>query len=1366
MEKKIFTFAFFLIVSTFCFGQYLSFRDGIQEYSNQNTLPDRSFQNGGSQFCTVNYNFSGAIINEQFRNDSAYHHFNIDGFAKMGQVGAPALPMHNDIIAMPRGSTGNITILASQYYEYSGFMIYPALKPAKDTEGAPEPIFEKNESIYNSNNFFPQKIVEIVNVGLNRNTPLAKVQIRPIQFNPVTGIVRVYTQINYRIDYNGGLKNFDYIAEENTEHYINLLKLNILNSQSIPFKKSKNKSETKKTGRSGSKNYIIITHSEFLPQANELANWKRQLGYSVEVVSKSNWSAQEVKDEISIRYDNWIPKPDYFLIIGDHTGSFAVPGEIHQISGENFATDLYFACMDGSADWHPDIAHGRISVSTTAEANIVVNKIINYEKTPTLQASYYTNILNCAQYQDDDNNGYADRRFCHTSEDIRDYMQIEQAYNSERVYFTSSTANVTTLRYNNGYYSDGQLLPADLRNTSFNWNGGAADITAAINSGKFMVFHRDHGYTGGSGWAHPYYTTTSMNSLSNGDRLPVVFSMNCHTGEYQLSNCFAEKFIRMENKGAVGVVAAAYYSYSGFNDALSEGVIDAIWADPGIYPDFGSGGTGENYSIGVGNEIYTMGDVVNQGLYAMEQNWDGGSSDNEYQYELYHWFGDPAMKIWTSNPNSNIISANHSSIINCSGNTFLITQSTPGAKATLVFNNNLIGQTVLDASGNGTINYSITSPGTEVVLTISKHNHKPYINNLAIFGTCVFPPSVETFFATSITNSTAMANGNIIADYGEPVIESGFVYSQNPQPVINGIDVFKVLTTPLAFIGPFSVNLTGLSSSTIYFVRAYAINANGTSYGEEVSFETECGISTNFPMVQDFNSWIVSSPEVACTPDGTVGFYDCWTNVTGDDIDWEIFTGPTASGSTGPSSGYSGSGNYIYTEASYCFGKVGYIRSVNLNLSTLNSCELKFYYHMYGADMGSLSVQISTDGGLTWSSDLWSKTGNQGDIWTEAVIPMNNYAGLNNVMIQFKGITGPGYRSDLALDEISIYETCTPPSQQAIALGTTNINENAATINWNRGTGDKVLVVLSEGSSVSAEPEIGINYVANNVFGLGDEIGSGNFIVYNGTGNSVTINGLNPGTLYFFEIFEYNENGMCYLLSEASGNFSTAGVFICNNLCPSAGNMIRQTATTFVGLNMISNTTGKTLPYNDYTNLETYLLKENLYPMSVKVNTDGDYIVETNVWIDWNNDCDFDDVGEYYDLGRAKNVSNGFTNLSPLNILVPTSAINGKVTMRVSSKRDSDPTACQIGYDGEVEDYSIIIGVTRSLWLGYTSDWHNPINWGIGLVPDLTENVVVPASPIGGNYPTVKNGSIAECKSINLENGASINIGGTLIIAE
>ncbi|MEZ5147267.1 MAG: GEVED domain-containing protein [Bacteroidales bacterium] len=75
-----------------------------------------------------------------------------------------------------------------------------------------------------------------------------------------------------------------------------------------------------------------------------------------------------------------------------------------------------------------------------------------------------------------------------------------------------------------------------------------------------------------------------------------------------------------------------------------------------------------------------------------------------------------------------------------------------------------------------------------------------------------------------------------------------------------------------------------------------------------------------------------------------------------------------------------------------------------------------------------------------------------------------------------------------------------------------------------------------------------------------------------------------------------------------------------------------------------------------------------------------------NIWIfvDWNQDCDFDDAGESYDLGST-------TGPGSLNtdITIPNEAIAGPTLMRVSLKFSSDPTACESFSFGEVEDYTV-----------------------------------------------------------------------------
>ncbi len=881
MKKLILFCVTFLLLSGFIFAQnrFLSFTQGEQAFAKQKTLSERNFKNHFEAGIEVDYNFTGAFLFDKKVQDTLYNQLTMKGLAKTAQAGAPALPVKTEIVAGPYGAKAKIQITDVEYYEYKPYLIHPALKPARDTEGAPSPKFEKDYSIYKSDSFYPEQVVEIVNIGYSRATPLFFVETRPIQYNPVKKTLRVYTKIHFKIEFEGATGSFGQIARDNSLHYTNMLKSRVINSESIPDGK-----DTKgvKSGKSGAKNYIILTHSEYLSQANLLADSKRQLGYSVEVVSEDSWSAAQVKTAIADRYNAWSPKPDYFLIFGDHDGTYAVPGEMHLEPDEedSFATDLYFACMDSETDWHPDMAYGRISVSSAAEAGVVVNKIINYEFDPPNTAAFYQNAVNCAQFQDVEGSeaadGYAARRFCHTSEEIRDYL-LTKSYAVERIYYTDPAHTPTN--YNNGTYSNGEPLPAELLPASgFAWDGGEADITASINAGKFLVFHRDHGYEGGSGWAHPEYTTSSMDNLTNTDLLPVVFSMNCHTGEFQLENAFAEKFLRMNNKGAIGILAAAYYSLSGYNDALAVGMIDALWPDPGIYPVMGSAGSGNNYTSGNAEGIFSMGDVMQQGLYAMEQNlsWSGSS---QYTYELFHYFGDPSMKIWTANPNDNVITASHSGNIDCSDNAFSVTATEPGALLTLVQNNRLIASAEADGSGNASINYTIIESG-DVSLAISKHNCKPYTTLLTM--TCEgFPPSVNTQNAENITDSKASLKGEITTDNGEPVSESGFVYSEDSDPVIGGTGVIQVENSPNVNMGSFSSNISGLTAETKYYVKAYAVNANGTGYGNQVEFTTK---SPTYPPENLTAEWAESSAVLSWLPPNSDNT-DAWIeycNIGGD----------------------------------------------------------------------------------------------------------------------------------------------------------------------------------------------------------------------------------------------------------------------------------------------------------------------------------------------------------------------------------------------------------------------------------------------------------------------------------------------------
>ena len=88
-----------------------------------------------------------------------------------------------------------------------------------------------------------------------------------------------------------------------------------------------------------------------------------------------------------------------------------------------------------------------------------------------------------------------------------------------------------------------------------------------------------------------------------------------------------------------------------------------------------------------------------------------------------------------------------------------------------------------------------------------------------------------------------------------------------------------------------------------------------------------------------------------------------------------------------------------------------------------------------------------------------------------------------------------------------------------------SISTSSITLNWTNGDGSNRVVLIKEGSPVDAQPMDGSFYNANAVFGSGSEVGTGNYSVYVGSGNNITITGLVPGTIYYYEIFEVNGTG-------------------------------------------------------------------------------------------------------------------------------------------------------------------------------------------------------------------------------------------------
>lgn len=141
-----------------------------------------------------------------------------------------------------------------------------------------------------------------------------------------------------------------------------------------------------------------------------------------------------------------------------------------------------------------------------------------------------------------------------------------------------------------------------------------------------------------------------------------------------------------------------------------------------------------------------------------------------------------------------------------------------------------------DGSGVGIFSSSITglSPGTTYYIRAYGTNGTgTSYGNQVIFTTITTFPIINTTAIIDITPETAISGGNITSDGGSPVTARGVCWSTSQNPTITDMK-----STDGSGTGTFTSNVTGLLSSTTYYLRAYATNSVGTGYGNTESFTT------------------------------------------------------------------------------------------------------------------------------------------------------------------------------------------------------------------------------------------------------------------------------------------------------------------------------------------------------------------------------------------------------------------------------------------------------------------------------------------------------------------------------------------------
>jgi len=170
------------------------------------------------------------------------------------------------------------------------------------------------------------------------------------------------------------------------------------------------------------------------------------------------------------------------------------------------------------------------------------------------------------------------------------------------------------------------------------------------------------------------------------------------------------------------------------------------------------------------------------------------------------------------------------------------------------------------------------------------------------------------------------------------------------------------------------------------------------------------------PYLEDFENAVVGTP-------GTLPLL--WTNETDDDFDWYVDAGGTGSSGTGPDVDHTlgtAAGQYMFTESSSPNypSMIAHLTTPTLDISSLSSPGLAFWYHMCGATMGELHVDVYHNG--AWVLDAMpALVGPQqaatSDPWLQAIVDLSPYTS-TPIQVRFRGITGSSYTSDMAIDDV------------------------------------------------------------------------------------------------------------------------------------------------------------------------------------------------------------------------------------------------------------------------------------------------------------------------------------------------------------
>ncbi|MCM1142419.1 MAG: C25 family cysteine peptidase [Muribaculum sp.] len=639
-----------------------------------------------------------------------------NGFVTNGSPEMPSFPYSSESFAIPTGFEADIVNVNEDVISIKS-QPAPGRLPkfiSDTTEYSAENVSPVNSNI---NGLYPSS--SVIDNGWNEynGIKIANIGIIPVRYDVASGDAIFCKSIEYDIIFSPAIMPTSLNSDTTNSELGAYFDDPFLSASTVNWEWEKEQYDLAVAASTNGvlnltpKNYLIIAATSYKQQVEKFIDWKKTLGFNAKALYKNNWTPDEILSAIKGESNL-----SYLLLVGNNT---QVPGKEIYFSGiGNVITDILYACPNyKNGNYVPEISCGRLPVNTADECATVINKIIDYEKNPVNLDAFYNTNLFMTVFQ---GNYHALTRNSQTTYEISKY--VESQGKTIRREFYANSGNPQTWKDpgldENGVMCDPCPVPSFLRKPIYPWNAGASDISAAINSGCSNVFYFGHGID--KQWNGPSFNTTNVSNLTNGAKLPVIFSMACMTGNYKNSGSLAEKFLTKGGGGAISVFGFTNTTAESYTDVMSLSIYNGLYPSPGLKPIITLEGNQAINFKGSAKAIIELGSLHKLALasiYQMFANINlafiGDYLDAEAA--MFTLFGDPSMNMYLEKPTQ------HKSIVSNNGSSYSISVPSPYVVTTYD------KKTGINMNYSGTAIFNLPSDPSQFYICVHAPGKKPYI---------------------------------------------------------------------------------------------------------------------------------------------------------------------------------------------------------------------------------------------------------------------------------------------------------------------------------------------------------------------------------------------------------------------------------------------------------------------------------------------------------------------------------------------------------------------------------------------------------------------------------------------------------------